>query len=144
MSNNDFRKQAAQAVFNGDEDAAVEVANKIISERTNLVEIIDKGFAQGMIRVADLFAKEELTLSGVLTAAQAFNKAIKILEPYIPQETAGKVVIRTRGVFLGKRILITMQPLSEALNLMERTRYTWPSFLWGLTDRVQNTFEDQP
>ena len=63
MNKEDFREQARQAVFNGDEDAAVEVANKVIAEKINLMEI------------------------------------------------------------------------------MEPTRYTWPSFLWHLTHRVQNTIE---
>ena len=135
--------QAKQAVFNGDEEAAVEVANRVIAERINLVKIIDEGFTQGMIRVSDLFAKEEIALSNVLLAAQAFNRAIKKMQPFIPQETAEKVVIGAKGIFLGKRILVTMQPLSEALNLMEPTRYTWPAFLWDLIDRVQNTIDGQ-
>lgn len=143
MKTEDFREQAKQAVFNGDEDAAVAVANKIIAEKIDPVEMIDEGFTQGMIRVADLFANEEITLSGVLMAAQAFNRAIEIMKPFFPQETVGKVVIRAKGVFLGKRILAKMQPLSEALALMEPTRYTWPSFLWHLTHRVQNTIENQ-
>lgn len=143
MKTEDFREQAKQATLNGDEDAAVEVANKAIAERIDLLEIIDEGFTQAMIGVADLFAKEEIALPDVLIAAQAFNKAIKIMEPFIPHETARKVVIRARGVFLGKRILITMQPLSQALTLMESTRYTWPCFLWQLTHRVRNTIENE-
>jgi methanogenic corrinoid protein MtbC1 len=143
MKTEDFCEQAKQAVSNGDEGAAVAVANKVIAEKIDPMAIIDQGFMQGMIQVADLFANEEMTLPGVLIAAQAFNRAIEIMEPFIPQETAEKVVIRARGVFLGKRILITMQPLSQALMLMESTRYTWPSFLWKLTHRVQNTIEDQ-
>ena len=143
MKTEDFREQAKQATLNGDEDAAVEVANKAIAERIDLLDIIDEGFTQGMIGVADLFAKEEIALPDILIAAQAFNKAIKIMEPFIPHETVGKVVIRARGVFLGKRILITMQPLSQALTLMESTRYTWPCFLWQLTHRVRNTIENE-
>jgi cobalamin-dependent methionine synthase I len=143
VNKEDFSERAKQVVLNGDEDAAVEVANKVIAERKNLLEIIDEGFTQGMIKVADLFANEELALTDVLIAAKAFNKAIKIMEPFIPAETVGRVVVRTKGIFLGKRILVTMQPLSKALTLMESTRYTWPPLLWHLTHRVQHTFEDQ-
>lgn len=143
MNKDDFFEQATQAVLNGDGDAAVELAHKAIVEKSNLAEIIDEGFTQGMIKVADLFDKEKIALSGVLIAAEAFNKAIKIMEPFIPPETAERVVVRARGIFLGKRILMKMQPLSQALTLMAPTRYTWPSFLWQLTHRVQNTIEDK-
>ncbi len=65
------------------------------------------------------------------------------MEPFIPHETLAKEVIRAKGVFLGKRVLIMMQPLSQALALMEQTRFTWPSFLWKLTHRVRNTIEHE-
>ena len=141
MSKETLIKQATQAILNGDEDAALEVAHRAIEEGINPLKIIDEGFAPGMTKVADLFAKEEISLPGVLTAGEAMNSAIKIMEPHIPRQERGTVVIKKQGIFFGKRILAAMQPLSQALTLMESTHYTWPSFLWDVTRRVQDTFD---
>jgi hypothetical protein len=93
-----------------------------------------------MTQVANLFSKEEIPLPGVLTAVEAMNRAIEIMEPHIPQQEKGAVVIRKQGLFLGNRVIAAMQPLSQALSLMEPTRYTWPSFLWDVPIRIQNSF----
>ena len=42
MSKEDLVKQAMQAVIDGDEDAAIAVANKVIAEGINPVEIINE------------------------------------------------------------------------------------------------------
>ncbi len=57
MKAEDFGEQAKQAILNSDEDAAVEVANKVIAEKKDLLEIIDEGPTQGMLGEADLFAQ---------------------------------------------------------------------------------------
>ncbi len=99
MSKEDLIKQAAKALLDGDEDAAVEVANKVIEEGINPVEMINKGFTPGMIEVGNLFNNEEISLPEVLLAAEAMQKAIDIMEPHIPKEQAveklGTVVIGT-------------------------------------------------
>ncbi|NIS68580.1 MAG: dimethylamine corrinoid protein 3 [Proteobacteria bacterium] len=115
MSKEELVKQAIQAVLDGDEDAAVEVANKVIEEGINPVEIINEGFTPGMSKVGDGFANEEIPLPGVLVAAEAMTKAIEVMEPHIPEEAVaeklGTVVIGTiEGDIhdIGKRIVATM------------------------------------
>ncbi|NIQ39693.1 MAG: dimethylamine corrinoid protein 3 [Proteobacteria bacterium] len=115
MSKEELVKQAIQAVLDGDEDAAVDVANKVIAEGINPVEIINEGFTPGMSKVGDGFANEEIPLPGVLVAAEAMTKAIEIMEPHIPKESVaaklGTVVIGTiEGDIhdIGKRIVATM------------------------------------
>lgn len=115
MSKEELVKQAIQAVLDGDEDAAVEVANKVIAEGINPVEIINEGFTPGMSKVGDGFANEEIPLPGVLVAAEAMTKAVEIMEPHIPKESVaaklGTVVIGTiEGDIhdIGKRIVATM------------------------------------
>ncbi len=115
MSKEDLLKQARQAVMEGDEEAAEALANKVIAEGINPVEIINEGLSPAMTEVGDGFANEEIPLPGVLVAAEAMTKAIEILEPYIPKEevaeSLGTVVLGTvEGDIhdIGKRIVATM------------------------------------
>src|SRR5210317_420574 len=115
MSREDLIKAAIEAVIKGDEEAAVGVANKVIAEGLNPIEIISEGFAKGMITVGDLFAKEEYALPQVLLSAAAMQDAMDVLDPHIPREEVkekmGVVVIGTvQGDIheIGKRIVGTM------------------------------------
>lgn len=108
-------EQAKQAVIDGDEEAAAAIAQKVIDEGINPVEIINEALTPGMTLVGDGFANEEIPLPGVLVAAEAMTTAIAILEPHIPREDlaekAGTVVIGTiEGDIhdIGKRIVATM------------------------------------
>jgi trimethylamine corrinoid protein len=115
MSKEDLLKEAKQAVMEGDEEAAEAMANKVIAEGINPVEIINEGLSPAMTEVGDGFANEEIPLPGVLIAAEAMTKAIEIMEPYIAKEqvakTLGTVVLGTvEGDIhdIGKRIVATM------------------------------------
>ncbi|MCG8640349.1 MAG: B12-binding domain-containing protein [Desulfobacterales bacterium] len=115
MSREDLIKQAKQAVLDGDEEAAEAMAKKVISQGINPVDIINEGLTPAMTEVGDGFANEEISLPGVLVAAEAMTTAIEIMEPHIPsEETAekqGTVVIGTiEGDIhdIGKRIVATM------------------------------------
>ena len=115
MSKEDLIKAAVEAVLKGDEEAAVDVANKVIAAGLNPIEIIDKGFAKAMILVGDLFAKEDYALPEVLLSAAAMQDAMDVLDPHIPRrdvkEKMGVVVIGTVAGDIheiGKRIVGTM------------------------------------
>ena len=115
MSKEDLLKAAKQAVLAGDEEAAEAMANKVIAEGINPVEIINEGLSPAMTEVGDGFANEEIPLPGVLVAAEAMTMAIEIMEPHIPKEDVaeklGTVVIGTiEGDIhdIGKRIVATM------------------------------------
>lgn len=115
MSKEELVQKARQAVMEGDEELAVEVAQKVIDEGLNPIGIINEGFTPGMTEIGDCFAREEIPLPGVLVAAEAMTKAIEIMEPHIPKEDVseplGKVVLGTvEGDIhdIGKRIVATM------------------------------------
>ena len=115
MSKEELVKQGMQAVLDGDEEAAMEVANQVIAEGINPVEIINEALTPAMTQVGDGFANEEIPLPGVLVAAEAMTKAIEIMEPHIPKEDVAKklgtIVIGTvEGDIhdIGKRIVATM------------------------------------
>ena len=115
MSIENLIKESIESVVKGDEDAAIKVANSVIAEGLNPIEIISKGFAKGMITVGDLFANEEYALPEVLLSADAMQSALDLLSPHIPREEVekklGTVVIGTvQGDIhdIGKRIVATM------------------------------------
>jgi trimethylamine corrinoid protein len=115
MSKEDLMKMARQAVLDGDEEAAVAMANKVIAEGIDPVEIINEALSPAMTEVGDGFANEEISLPGVLVAADAMTMAVELLEPHITTEEASKsrgtVVIGTvEGDIhdIGKRIVATM------------------------------------
>lgn len=115
MSKEDILKRAKQAIIDGDEDSAVEVAKKSIAEGYNPVEVITDGFAAGMTIVGELFNAEEISLPFVIVAAEAMTNAIALLEPHIPDESKGQklgtVVMGTvEGDIhdIGKGIVATM------------------------------------
>ena len=115
MGNENLINEAIRAVVAGDEDAAIKVANTVIAEGINPIGIISQGFAQGMIKVGDLFANEQYALPEVLLFADAMQSALNLLTPHIPKEEVekkiGTVVIGTvQGDIhdIGKRIVATM------------------------------------
>ena len=115
MSKEDLIKAAIKAVVEGDDDAAVDIANKVIAEGLDPMEFIGEGFAKGMIKVGELFSKEDYALPEVLLSAAAMQKAMDVLDPHIPRQKAkkkmGVVVIGTvQGDIheIGKRIVGTM------------------------------------
>jgi trimethylamine corrinoid protein len=115
MSTENLINESIRSVIKGDEDAAIKVAKAIIAEGINPVGIISEGFAQGMIKVGDLFANEEYALPEVLLSADAMQAALDLLAPHIPKEEVekklGTVVIGTvQGDIhdIGKRIVATM------------------------------------
>ncbi len=115
MSRENLIKNSIQSVIDGDEDAAIRVANAVIAEGLNPVDIISAGFAKGMITVGDLFENEEYALPEVLLSADAMQSALDLLSPHIPREEMekklGTVVIGTvQGDIhdIGKRIVATM------------------------------------
>ena len=119
MTREELMKQAEQAIFDGDEEAAAAIANQTIAEGINPLDVINEGFTAGMTRVGDLFDREETTLPAVLVAAEAMTQAIEILGPHIPKESEveskGTIVIGTiEGDIheIGKRIVGTMLKVS--------------------------------
>lgn len=115
MGKEELIERAKKAVLEGDEEKAEAVAEDVIKEGVNPVEIIDEGFTKAMNKVGEMFANEELPLPGVLVSAEAMTKALEIMEPHIPKEevpkSRGTVVLGTvEGDVhdIGKRIVATM------------------------------------
>jgi trimethylamine corrinoid protein len=88
------------AIIDGDEELCASLAQKAIDESIDPAEAIDKGFAKGMRVLGDRFERGECYLPALLTAEDAMNAAMEILQPKIEESQAqkeklAKVVIGT-------------------------------------------------
>ena len=88
------------AIIDGDEELCASLAQKAIDESIDPAEAIDKGFAKGMRVLGDRFESGECFLPELLTAEDAMNAAMEILQPKIEESQAhkekrGKIVIGT-------------------------------------------------
>lgn len=98
MSKEEFFREAKQAILNHDRDKAEEVAERGLAEGIDPVELITKGFREGITQIGDLFGRGEIFMPQLIEAADAMKTANKILTESMPesaQEKRGKVVIGT-------------------------------------------------
>ena len=115
MSLNDINKEISEAIVNLDKEKAIELAKKAVSENLNLVDVIEKGFGEGLKRIGDLWNEGEFFLPELMVGGNIMQDALNILMPHLKQKgdtfTKGKVIIATiEGDIhsIGKTIVGTM------------------------------------
>ena len=104
-----------RAVMDGDEEAAVEAAQAVVDEGAAVGAVIDS-LTDGMREIGEQFARMEIFLPEMMTAAQAMKAVLKVLEPAMQEQAAmaekkGVVVIATvEGDMheIGKDIVINL------------------------------------
>ncbi len=109
-------KNCARAVMDGDRERAEELARLTLEKEMPLLEVIEKGFVQGIREVGRLWEEGELFLPELVMGAEAMKKAMTLLQPAlekstVKQEKAGHVVIGTiEGDIhdIGKTLVATM------------------------------------
>jgi corrinoid protein of di/trimethylamine methyltransferase len=99
MSEELFQKMA-QSIIDGEEDAAVALAQKAIESDLDPLEAITKGFVVGVNQVGDSFARGEAFLPELVMAGEAMKAAVTALEPEMQKrgtkrQVFGKVVLAT-------------------------------------------------
>jgi trimethylamine corrinoid protein len=115
MEKEEWMEKAKQAILDGDEEAAVELAEKYLEEGLDPVEMIEKGLSEGIKKLGDLFDRGEVFLPQLIIASEAMTAAVNILEKALPKDQVGKklakVVLGTiEGDVhdIGKGIVATM------------------------------------
>ncbi len=115
MEKTEWFKKAAQSILDTDDDAAKEIAQKSLEDGIDPLEMINKGFTEGIRKMGDLFDRGEVFLPGLLIASEAMTAAVKILEDALPDDKKkaklGVIVIGTvEGDIhdIGKGIIVTM------------------------------------
>ena len=116
MSKEQILVDLANAVVNGDEDAARESAQAAIDAQIDPLEAVDQGLSKGMDVVGKEFERGDAFLPELLMAAEAFNCAMEILNPEIEAQQkqitkAGTILMSTvKGDVhnIGKNIVSTV------------------------------------
>ena len=101
--------------MDGDEEAAVEAAQAVVDEGAAVGAVIDS-LTDGMREIGEQFARMDIFLPEMMTAAQAMKAVLKVLEPAMQEQAAmaekkGVVVIATvEGDMheIGKDIVINL------------------------------------
>ena len=98
MAKEEILKEAAESIINHDKARAEEVANRALAQGLDPLEVITRGFREGIIQVGDLFGRGEIFMPELLDAAAAMKTANTILTAALPegaQQKKGKVVVGT-------------------------------------------------
>lgn len=104
------------AIIEGDSDRAVAAVEEALKAGIAAAEIIEKGLSPGMKEVGDRFARYEIYLPEMMMAAEAWEQAMKVLEPRLlesggEKRRVGRVVIGTVSGdvhSIGKNIVAAM------------------------------------
>ncbi|KNZ69761.1 cobalamin B12-binding domain-containing protein [Thermincola ferriacetica] len=94
-------EEIKEAVIDGDEDLAAELAQRVLDENINPVEAVKNGYIKGIEEIGNSWKAGEAFLPDVMMAADAMKAGMAVLEPAIAEmgsaedEAAGKIVIGT-------------------------------------------------
>jgi len=110
----------AQAIIDGDNEAAESLARQAIQEDLDPLDAINKGFVVGVNQVGQAFSCGDAFLPELVMAGEAMKTAVAVLEPELARRGAkrdilGKVVIGTvEGDIhdIGKTLVATMMAAS--------------------------------
>lgn len=116
MSNVSTFEQLNAAIIAGDKDKLLVAVEGALQEGVTPSDIIEKGMSSGMKKVGERFARYEIYLPELMMAAEAWEHAMKILEPKLlaagaERKKVGRVVLGTvRGDVhsIGKNIVGAM------------------------------------
>jgi corrinoid protein of di/trimethylamine methyltransferase len=96
----DLFKQMAQAVIDGDDEAAASMAWQALTQGVDPLEAINQGFTPGMDVVGELYASGEYFLPDLILGGEAMKAALAVLEPALQaagqeRKVLGTVVLGT-------------------------------------------------
>ena len=95
----DLHSKLAQAVVDGDAEAAKKLAHMALEEGMDPLACIDNGLIKGIQKVGELFAEGEYYLPELIIGADVLKSALAILEPALlegqQREVVGRVVLGT-------------------------------------------------
>ena len=91
------------AVLDGDEDQAAELAENALQKKLDLTRVMNEGFLKGIQEAGDLYQAGEYFLPELVCAADAMKKALEILTPELKRSSGNTVM--TKGLV----VLATVQ-----------------------------------
>ncbi len=115
MTHEQFYKEISDAIVNLEKEKAIELANRAVNENMNLLEVIEKGYGDGIRRIGDLWEEGEFFLPELMLGGTIMQESMDILLPKLKNSgeriSSGAVVIATiEGDIhsIGKTIVGTM------------------------------------
>ena len=95
-----FFKEAAESIVDLNSEKACELAQQAIEEGLNLLEVVEKGFGEGIRKVGELWDEGEFFLPELMRGAQIMQETVAILTPKLKEsgqsrETRGTVIMAT-------------------------------------------------
>lgn len=115
MSQEKLFDEISEAIVNLDKEKAIQLAKKAIDEDIELLDVIEKGFGEGIRRIGDLWDEGEFFLPELMLGGTIMQEAMNLLLPHLKAGSEnisrGKVVIATiEGDIhsIGKTIVGTM------------------------------------
>ncbi|MBY9009303.1 MAG: B12-binding domain-containing protein [Candidatus Lokiarchaeota archaeon] len=115
MAHEQFYGEISDAIVNLDKELAIELAKRAVTEELNLLEVIEKGYGDGIRRIGDLWEEGEFFLPELMLGGTIMQESMDILLPSLKESgisaSQGVVVIATiEGDIhsIGKTIVGTM------------------------------------
>ena len=75
--------EISEAVVNLEEEIAIALANRAINEKLNLLDVIEKGYADGIRRVGELWEEGEFFLPELMRGAQIMQNCLDLIIPHL-------------------------------------------------------------
>jgi len=93
-------EQMKASILEGDEEMAVELAEKALADKLDLKVVMDEGFIKGIQEAGRLFAEGEYFLPDLVCSADAMKAALAVLDEELKRpasgfEAKGKVIMTT-------------------------------------------------
>jgi len=109
-------EQMAKSVVDLDLEKALSLAQEAIDQNLPLLEVVEKGYAEGIRKVGELWDEGEFFLPELMRGAQIMQQALELIQPHLekskePRKTKGKILMATiEGDIhsIGKTIVATM------------------------------------
>ena len=98
---NELFQKLSDAVVDMDEKSVRELSHRVIEEKVDAFDAIDKGLTKGMDRAGKLFEEEEYFVPELLMCADAMNAGVEILKPHIKVKGISKKHKAVIGVIEG-------------------------------------------
>jgi len=112
---NEYYNEISEAIVKLDKEKAIELAEKAITENMNLLEVIEKGYGEGIRKIGDLWEEGEFFLPELMLGGNIMQESLGILLPHLKEQgkkvSSGTVVIATiEGDIhsIGKTIVASM------------------------------------
>jgi len=115
MNKKEFFEDIIKAIINLDENKALNLAEKAINEKMDLLEVIEKGFGAGIKKIGDLWEEGEIFLPELMLGGEIVEKSLNIMLPHLEKQggkrAGNKIVMATiEGDIhsIGKTIVATL------------------------------------